>query len=165
MFSEIINPFLNVRNKIKDASGNWVDATKPREDQFAVYKHSIDVDSSLEEVIFETWDKKVIIDALFFGSDTTAYPLLWIREGANDTSTNEIFRGVNRTGGGGAPWPSSISNNGNHLLEIEREDESGATVSLKRPLTLPNGGKLLFTGSSNSDGRMSYKVVWREIKE
>lgn len=164
MFSEIINPFLNVRNKIKDSQGNWVDEQRPVETQHFVQESRAPVGGSTEINIFDKWDKRIILDNLAMGSDTTVYPILISEEEELGLNRN-IFRAMTTSGGTSGAWASVISAQGHHLLEIGSSDNDGATIFLKRPIVLPKGGKLSFLGSSSASGEMSYMASWREIEE
>lgn len=161
--SQIVNSFLNVRNKVKNADGEWVDQTKPRETLKMDYQAR--VPGGMRVDVFEVWDKKVVIDQLEYGSTTNFYPLLWAYPEHVDESNfvNQLFVVATRTGGGSTAWPSVVSAQGSNILESHFYEEGRGTVQLKRPVILPSGGKLVFEGGSN-DGESSYKVVWREIE-
>lgn len=169
MFSEIINPFLNVRNKIKNANGDWVDQVKPRETIYQRDENRLDISNESNHVVFEEWDKKIIIDALNYGTNSFfVAPLLWIREGETNTFTDQILHGIRGGGGRSSLIPRYIKDYGNEFLEIGQYDTENVEVViyLKKPIILPNGGKLVFNSTSNQTGtETSYKVIWREIEE
>lgn len=166
MFTEILNPFLNVRNKVKDSQGKWVDQTKPKEVLQMKYDSGITTSGTTEIPIFEIWNKKVIIDQLEYGSNTSFHPRLWQKpEHVGEPFENQLFTVPTREGGGSSAWPSVISTQETSLLKSGFWESPRGMVFLKRPIILPSGGKLIFEGSSSSDGKSAFKVVWREIEE
>lgn len=166
MFTEILNSFLNVRNKVKNADGDWVDQTKPREEIHTRTNSGVNITDEI--VVFEEWGKKVIIDAFTWGSDTQhqIYPRLYIEEGASGRTGSQLFVGVS---GSPSIWDMTMSyiNYGNDFFGVGERSTSDNryTAFLKSPIVLPNGGKLIFTGgSSSADYSASYSVVYRTIE-
>lgn len=159
--TNIINSFLNVRNKVKDADGNWVDQTKPKETQHMASGLSRDVSSGITILVFEVWGKKVIIDSLEFGTDTTAYAALHVKEGEDSSYTNQLFHETRKGSGRANPTPTIIAG-GSSYFKVHKDGDD-AKVWLKKPVRLPEGGKLTF--SATNDGKITYKVFWREIEE
>lgn len=161
--SNIVNNFLNVRNKVKDVDGNWVDQKKPKESQNMASAVGRDISSGVTINIFEVWDKRIIIDTLEFGTDTTAYAQLHIERDASGSYTNQLFHETRR-GGGRANSVPAIVGGGSSFFDVESVDDD-AKVWLRRPVILPKGGKLSFSATSDTGGTLTYKVYWREIEE
>nr|DAE10381.1 MAG TPA: hypothetical protein [Siphoviridae sp. ctwrX9] len=171
MFSEIINPFLNVRNKVKDYKGDWVDQIKPVEKVIRKHLSRIQVDGELDYIVFSAWDKKIILEALMIGTNTRGFPVLWGDKDAEQGSIDgNFFSVITREGGGSSPSPDVIDfQNGGEsdLLKLTSFDseKKESCMILKRPLILPQGGELRFRSRSGSEGELSYKVIYREIEE
>lgn len=170
MFSEIINPFLNVRNKIKDKNDEWVDMRKPREVLKTSIENRIRIEPSEFLEIFSVFDKKIIIDHLVWGTYGTSYPLLMHEDVAYDTSTN-LLHLIQRGGGWSSTTPAIINTQGSDMFETQyydndHEDGTRGTFYLRKPIILPNGGKLAFTrNSEGTRNEVTFKVIWREIEE
>lgn len=162
--SNIVNKFINVRNKVKTPDGEWVDQVKPREKIYMDYEARVQGGTRVD--VFEVWGKKIIIDQLEYGSTTNFYPLLWADPEHADVNNfrNQLLVVTTRIGGGSTAWPSVVDLHGSNILEAHTYSDGRGSVQLKRPIVLPNGGKLVFEGGDAS-GESSYKVVWREIEE
>lgn len=167
MFSEIINPFLNVRNKVKDHQGNWVDETKTREVLRLAVQNRLEISNDEIHEVFNVWDKKIIIDNLYFATNGNIYPVLMV-EDIEYANSKSLLHGMSTTGGWSAPYPSVINARGHDYLEVATmpTEGQGGNIYLKKQIILPNGGKLAFRlAGSASVAEVTYKVVWREIEE
>lgn len=157
MLSEILNPFINVRNKVRTSTG-WEDLKKEEESLYT----SHGLRSIPDKEIFEIWGKKVIIDSLHYASTEDVYPKLLINKTDNDWVGEILHIGFNSGDSTGRTYPKgeSIKINGSPYLEnIYTSDNGISVICLKRPIILPNGGKFLFTGDGNVTYNMSYRVV------
>lgn len=161
--TNIVNSFLNVRNKVKDADGNWVDQKKPRETQHMAESLSRSISDGITINVFEVWNKKVIIDSLEFGTDTYAYASLHVDRNDQGAYTNQLFHET-RKGSGRANSVPRVIEEGSYFFDVRREGDD-AKVWLKHPIILPQGGKLTFGSTREETGRITYKVYWREIEE
>lgn len=165
MFTEILNPFLYVRNRIKNTSGQWVDHQKPREEITQYNQSSIETDSNTDITIFEIWDKKVILENIIVKSDANPVLSLDIRQDATDYTGNLFF-----TMGGEGYYLGSVNavkNRGSEYFEHIDHDADGDErdgVMLKKPIILPQGARLTLEGSED-EGTTAYKVVFRTIEE
>lgn len=165
MFTEILNPFINVRNKIKNKRGDWVDQRQPIESQQATGGYDIVVTPSTDFIVFETWGKKVILDSLSYTTNTDVFPRLETSQNNPIAYNTQIFHSLLLSGGRSANWASVIEFNGHDHFEIIKKGETSFHLTLKRPIVLPEGCRLEFTGGSNSSGYLGYKVYWREIDQ
>jgi hypothetical protein len=165
MFTEILNSFLNVRNKVKDADGNWVDQTKPRENQHLTTGLAEVVAQESIHNVLDEWGKKIVIDAFEFGADGQIRPALSVVEGSTGLYTNNIFHVVTRGGLGRYPSsPGNISAHASEWLEVISAESDDILVNLKKPIVLPQGCSLYFRNDSSSPITITYKVYWREIE-
>lgn len=165
MFTEILNPFITVRNKIRDSRGEWVDQRNPIETQHATGDYDVVVTSNTDIVVFETWGRKVILDSLSYTTDTDAFPRLETSQNNPIPYNTQIFHSLTLSGSRSANWPSVIELHGHGLFEIisTGDTTNGYHISLKRPIILPEGCRLEFGGGTSADGYLAYKVYWREI--
>ena len=172
MFTEIINPFINVRNKIKNRSGQWVDETKEIGETKMHTRWNVDLDDNEELVVFENWGKKIIVESIFISSDAEVSPHLFISDSGNDAQTN-IFRSIQSPQAMGFATPNRINNADRHhdyidLVEYDGINDgvpSRAMMLLKKPITLYSGGKLVLQANQTTpDSRLTFKVVWHEIE-
>src|SRR5690625_3574392 len=106
--SNIVNKFINVRNKVKTVDGEWVDQVKPKETQYMQDGLGVSISSETIIEVFEVWDKKVIIDTIEFGTDTSAYARLHVRDDATGNYGNQVFHEVNPGGGRANATPAVI---------------------------------------------------------
>lgn len=168
MFTNIINRFINVRNKIKDVEGNWVDQVQKREKIKSDSVYSLDVNGGEDLVVFEVWDKAIILESIELG--TNDYELILKLHHKDDLSSiydNQLFHTV---GTGSSRGPASLKNLINDArissyikLGYFNESSGQGNLELKRPIYLPEGARLsIYT--NNSDTKVTYKVVWREIE-
>lgn len=163
----LLNPFLKVRNYIQDKNGNW----KPKKDPTLKQARNInqDVVPAADIVVFEEWDKKVVIDTFEFsinGDLKEIHAVLNINK--NNITNNfddQLFYTVNP---GGTRWvasPERIANDGSSYFEIVSYDSvtKSAKFMLKRPIELPSGGRLAIRPSTTylSGGKAVYKTEYR----
>lgn len=161
--ANIVNSFLNVRNKVKDSDGNWVDERKIKETQHMAEGLRVDISRGITVNVFEVWGKKVIIDTLEFGTDSYAYPSLHVDRNDQGSYTNQLFHET-RMGSNRANAVPGVIAEGSSYFNVER-DSGDSKVWLKKPVILPEGGRLTFGSTREEDGRITYKVYWREIEE
>ena len=171
MFTEIINPFLNVRNIVKNRAGQWVDKTIEPDEVLRHYtSDGTDFTDSQMESIFNVTGKKVIIDQLTVAMDTDININIIPSEyaGVSNTQANISQAVLNWASGGVYRGRSSRTTiiNGHPLFEKvmgeNEENPESHTITLKRPITLPNGGELRIYGYS-ANGSASWSIVTREI--
>lgn len=168
-FTNIINSFLNVRNKIKDADGNWVDQRKARE-TLHVKRVRENLDNN-DVVVFNEFGKKIIIDSIEYFSESTGnvYPRLNVTQGATGRSNDNIFLALNSTSY--STWDMTgiyINTHGSTYFEAIKYNSSDnqLKVKLTRQIVLPNGGRLTFAANGTGEGReISALVVYRVIEE
>lgn len=160
--SHIANSFLNVRNKVKNADGEWVDQTKPRETQHMETNLRVPISTDSEHVVFNRLGVKIIIESLSYSTDNAIYPLLWVRDSSSDY-LNQLFHVTTAGGGRANATPATIQSNGSEFLEVVVRDNLDAKIMMKRSIILPEGGKLAFRALTAGD--VTYKVFWREIEE
>src|SRR5699024_4583551 len=111
MLSEIINPFLNVRNKVKK-EGRWVDQVEHKEKGFTKYG----INESLvndDLVVIDSLGKRVEIHSLDFSTNNRAnvFPQIFSKSGRKQN--DNILRGVNQNGSGYYLTPLYINHSGN----------------------------------------------------
>lgn len=167
MFTEIINPFINVRNKIKNRSGQWVDETNEIGETKVFERFSSPLENNDEVVVFENWGKKIIVDSFIIASDAEVSPHINIRNDSADASNN-ILRSIQTSVAIGFATPNRINNaDGYHdYIDLVKYTDGGeAMMILKRPITLYSGGKFyLKANSATEDTRLTCKIVWHEIE-
>jgi len=159
--SEITNPFINVRNKIRSSTG-WEDLKKKEESSYQ--KNGLRV--SLNHKVFEVWGKKVIIDSLHYASTKNAYPKLLITKSESNNWDNELLHvPYNSVGTTGRTYPtgSGIEKNSSNYLDFIYTANDVSVITLKRPIVLANGGQLIFTGGS--DDNVTYNILYRVVDE
>lgn len=171
MFSEILNPFINVRNKIRNSEGLWVDKKIPREQQFQQFINKVEL-SENGVILFNT-KNKVIIDSFQFGATSASFirPRLTIKRefDYNHAYQNNVFLAINGKGNYYEATFTYINSFGHPLLEstVHNTSERHYKMQNKVPIVLPEGGKL---GVYPSDGYdptthdFSVSVVYREIE-
>lgn len=172
MFTEIINPFINVRNQVKNSSGSWVDESVKTENSRVIkiesYNDNNPIDFTRE--VFTESNKKIIIETLVFKSDSNmGLRLENVSEGPY-RSSNDLFWTV----GGATSYMAtfdSVQNRGNAFLEHStfEVEENYRTLTLKRPVTIPNGGRLVIDTPIDlgDDDNLNYSlaVYYRTIEE
>lgn len=177
MFTEILNSFLNVRNKVKNADGEWVDMEQNEEKLLSISKQiDLDVDNQTN-IVVEHWDGKYIIDSIQFSADEPVQPQLHTKPDPV-AYTDQIFHANpsvgSRRNGAGALY---IDQYGHDYFEITgKNTENGSytryTISLKKPIILPHGFRFQFgyLGSLLRDGvtpreafPIGVKMVYRKI--
>lgn len=168
MFTEILNSFLNVRNKVKDADGNWVDQTKPRETQHVEYIN-FDFEEN-ETVVFEEFGNKIIIDSLEFTTNSRGdvYPRLNTQPEATGRTSNNLLMAINSDTG--AVWDATvlyINDYGNNFLDaiVHNRSDDDYKVILRKPIVLPEGGRLVFRSNSSNVDNVTALVTYRVIEE
>ena len=159
---------MNVRNKVKDKNGNWVDQTKKEETINSRSGFSVNVAPDTDFIIFDISDKKVILETLEIGTnDSGLYPVLYYDDSGSSAFTNELLHLV---GTGSTRSYASLNNLTNDArvssyMEVNYTSSTGGgNMKLSKDIILPKGGKLIIR-TSNSDTKMTYKAVWREIEE
>lgn len=166
--TEIMNPFINVRNQIKNRQGNWVDEQTPPHELKMVERFGIEVNYETELKVFEEWNKKIIIESIVIATDGELSPHLMQSTSSTDEQTN-IFRTVGNSLGGGYATPNRInrSNGGHDYFDQPHYNEESleSLMILKRPVFMPDGAMLIMRGHEDYTGNATFKVVWREIDE
>src|SRR5690625_1455671 len=154
MFTEIINPFLNVRNQIKNRAGQWVDKTiEPNEVLRHYTSDGTPFTGSQMESIFNVTGKKVIIEQLTVAMNTDININIIPSEYSSVSSTRaNISQAIYNTIAGNVDRGRSSRTtllDGHPLFQRvlggsgENEDEViNHTFILRRPIVLPNGGEL-----------------------
>lgn len=168
-FTNIINSFLNVRNKVKDMDGNWVDQTKPRETLKSSSAYNVAVGVETDYIIFEEWDKAIVLESVEIGTNTDSLFLKLYNEPGTSMYTNQLFHLVGAGSARSSAAPSNLRNElrGSSYLECTYYNESSgfARVELKRPIYLPNGCRLAIGAlSTSTGGNATFKAEWREIE-
>jgi len=169
-WSEIINSYLNTRNKVKQINGEWVDMVKPVETQHARSGNRVTITPESETIVFNKWGKKIIIDSILFFTNTHVFPRLEISENNSVVYGTQIFHGITMEGVRTGLSPANLNFVKNDFFEVVNADveEGKYMVNLKKQIVLPEGGTLSFKGMSSAledGGIITYKVYWREIEE
>lgn len=170
MFTEILNPFMNVRNQIKQ-NGRWVDKGLRKETHGNVSALNKEITFNTDWKIMTKWNTHIIIDAFEFSTASPfIYPLLFAKAGSDGDYAQNLFHIIRPTGRSNATV-TEIYKYGSTFLESEQfknEDDSlwGYIVKLKAPIHLPSGCQLVIRTLANGSGdTLSYKLQWREIVE
>lgn len=178
MFGEIINPFLNVRNKIKNTRGAWVDKKIPLERQYMSSTSNVDLGSN-GRIFFDT-NKKIIIDSFQLSSNSASFvrPRLHSNRefdysGGTGEFNNNIFMTTGITSDRNSTMFDAtftyINSYGHPLLESVYHNGTVGRYKMinKAPIILPEGGKLGIYGSESynpSQHTWACIVVYREIE-
>jgi len=190
MFTEILNPFLNVRNKVKNRTGLWVDLEESMiKSEEELYSNSgdnikIPLSPTNDVVVEEYWGGNVIIDSLVISAKGPVQPKLIIEKDNPVAYNDQIFHIVtsrdNSTARNGAGL-EYIDRFGHDFLEVTSknrvENDEGEELytyyvaSLKKPIFLPKGFQLsfnlisgLFNEHVTDDFNVTYKIIYRKIK-
>ena len=174
--SEVINPFIKTRNQVLGRNGEWIDEREKRYTLKNSWANLKQIGLGEKEVIFETWDKEIILESFVFTDliDSTTsriYPTLHITEGQTAAYNSQIFFNTLLEGDTGSrtlPSGINIKNGYSQQLELQHSETlEGQTlyiVSLRNPIVLPKGGRLAMNNpsSGNSASQFSYSAIWRE---
>ena len=82
MITEVINSFLNVRNKIKGRSGNWIDFKEKDENLITKSDYGVDISSNNGVLnIINRFDVDIILESFVYNATTreginSVYPYL-----------------------------------------------------------------------------------------
>ena len=159
MITEIINSFVNVRNKIKNNQNEWVDLTEKESTQKMTSSLNRQINEGEVYPVFSAFGKEVTLDMFEFRTDSSVFPVLYVQPNSvGQNYTNNIFHVISKTGRGNAT-PNFIDLHGSTYLDVTRSS-NGDKVTLKRPITLPKGCYLGF--KSLSGGNVTYKAMWTE---
>jgi|SRR5690625_866404 len=164
--ANIINPFLNVRNQVKNVDGEWVDDVKPKESLMGRHELSITLNEGESFIIFEEWDKKVYLEALeigFLGNEI--YPQLHSQKNGGNY-TGQMFYVV-RAGSSRSHAKAGLLDDprrDNTYLKGLVSDTGNGLIILKRSVYLPQGGRLQIV-SDDDNVPVTFKCYWRVIDE
>ena len=164
-FTNIINNFLNVRNKVFDSELNeWVDQVKTIEERVGYNALESQVSTEDELVIFNDFGNKIILDKFSYSCNSPIYPVLHAKEGNTSLYSNtQLFLNTTLNGRSGA-IPSVINSHGNEFLEVQNTSSDRHVVVLKKPIILPEGGRLAFRAlGSSSGGTVTYHVSYIKV--
>lgn len=176
--TEIMNPFLVVRNKIKNVNGNWEDMVKPKETFKGLSESSLAVDSTTNKALLNTYGRKTVIESFVVSTNTGINVGLHVSDSGNawnnNIATTTVFRREGASGGNFRRPLNiySVDEYGSDIFEILHSNDlhgvGGATIALKRPIVFPNGCRVNFYGGAETtalNGEVSYKIFWKEIEE
>lgn len=161
MFTEIINPFINVRPKIKK-NGRWVDHEEIKEEMYTYRESTALIDNT--KVIFNISDKKVIIDELSIGLNQGLYPRLEAYTNTSSENSRLFYGHATQTSTGALSIVNMTKNRydnyGNQYFETYKTHKSNnelgkgvqdiTFIRLKDKVILPHGGKFEF-GNNGGD--------------
>lgn len=183
MITEVINSFLNVRNKVKDVNGNWIDQKEKDERLFTRSDYNVNIPSSNGVVnIINRFDVKIVIDSLVYNATTrvnnySLYPYLsTLKNGSVTTLSNNLFHIVDtgETNNRVHPQPKNIDDNYSDYLEVIVKDDRyqddsddprvNRIISLKKPIILPKGCVLSLVNPTSTTLNTTYKVIYREFE-
>ena len=183
MITEVLNSYLNVRNKIKDVNGNWIDQ-KEKDERLIIrsdFNKSIPSNNGAINII-NRFDVKIVIESLVFNTTTrvgggSLYPYLsTLKNGSVTSLSNNLFHVVDtgETNNRVNPIAQKIDENFSEYLEVVvRDDEFqndpddarvNRVISLKKPIILPKGCVLSLVNPTNSTVNTTYKVIYRELE-
>ncbi|MBT2601431.1 MULTISPECIES: hypothetical protein [unclassified Oceanobacillus] len=169
MFTNVLNNFLNVRNKELDIDGNWVDQIRTDESLNVLTQNRVEMGPESEFTVIENWDTGIIIESLQYGTGVNVGPRLWTNEGAVESGSyaEELLHVPSPGGGRNMPIPARIRDDGHDYLEVKYSEEGNFTVGLKKPIYLPKGCRLDFATlpSLSTTSQLTFKLVYREIKK
>ncbi|ALX50474.1 hypothetical protein [Lentibacillus amyloliquefaciens] len=169
MFTEILNSFLNVRNKVKDINGNWVDQTKLKETQTTAHGSQIAMTNG-DVPVFEIWDKKVIIDSFEWSPSSGARtaPMLSVEQGVMHETNNQILNTISSGQSYYRATALRLYEDKHDYFETTEYNvaDSRFKVILKKPIILPVGGKLIFRSviTPETGDIVTYHVNYRIIE-
>lgn len=165
MFTEILNPFLNVRNKIKNKNGEWVDESKPKETLHTADDYFVDIAGDFEVVLINEPNRKVIVDNIVVYS--SANPFLTLGQPPVYNYNSNLLYTIS-SGGRHFASMDRIKDHGSEYFDYESLAEEQGKITLKRPIILPEGAELKIRNRAEDaqrDGSVTYKVVYRVIEE
>lgn len=168
MFTEILNNFLNVRNKVKDRNGNWVDMVKDdtRETFHVLQALSTSLSAQNEIVLLNDTENEITLE-YFEISSTSSKISMRINNGGSDGRysgniahvlvSGSSRREANAENLEGASRFSTIA--GLHYLN----NSTGSNIIyLKRPITLNSGCRVaIFSDESSGVNSVTYKMGYR----
>lgn len=163
MITEIINSFVNVRNKVKNATTNeWVDLEKTEYNQKSSQWLGRTIADGELYPIFSSFGKEVTLEMFEIGMDSAVCtPVLYIDPASvGETYNGNIFHVITRSSGRGNATPNYILLHGSTYLTSERTD-SGDKIMLKKSIHLPKGCYLGLIGRAGG-GKVTYKAYWTE---
>jgi len=167
LFGHILNPFLRTRKEIKNQYGQFVDEKIPSERLHVVELNNRDLTNG-DIVLFETEEKKIIIDSFELGvtgHPSAVYPRLY--QSLNENATN-ILKGV-KGATAFALTHRYLEEYGHSMfksLQFDRENNYFKMTN-KRPIVLPQGGRFLIHGGTyyNNDNTSYFcSIFFREIE-
>jgi len=183
MITEVLNSFLNVRNKVKNSNGEWEDKTVRTETIEMKDAFNVAIPSNNGELnIFTNWGKKIILDELTYNTVTrqgnsSFYPRLNVlRNYPTSSWVGQLFHvvqfgdGFNRTQAQAPSIEKGFSENLEVMTfndEFQNDPEDPRyyrIISLKKPIVLPQGASLTFVNPTNETVYTTYKAVYRVIE-
>lgn len=167
MFSEILNPFLYVRNKIKNKNGEWVDMEEPLEEKEitrVVNGYNRRVNDGEEETLLVDFSGDITIHALEVGGSTEEFSLRLGTSNSVGNYTDNMFYNI---GAGsfrrlGSPKNLARVDEYNTFLGLARRNQNTgeSMIYLKQPITIKGGCKLSVFGSGGVSSVISFKLVY-----
>lgn len=173
MVTEILNPFIKTRNQIKK-NGRWVDQSLDKEEQSHIQSLRKSLKSGDTWTLIPYWiGKHLTIDSIEVGTTSPYLAIACMVGTPNSDYKNNLFQVVYPNGGRAPASPTTLLKYGNSYMKCEQftEDEAknivgGYKMTLKQPIHLPQGGKIVF--SVLGDDRtldFTYSVKYRELKK
>lgn len=173
-FTEILNPYIKVRNQVKDKNGDWIDESfsTVRENTRMISQLRKEIEKDGYVKLFEAEDEQTIIESFYIVATQNCFPAIWLNksnENSNDRGTN-LFYILNhrfRT----SPSMQNIDSYGSDYFEVISKEEGVAedgqdfyTVMLKKPISIPKGSVIGVKGSSDYN-QVSCKLVVKTINK
>lgn len=169
MFSEIINPFLYVRNKVKRFDGTWVDQKETREvlNSRSVFNVTVTPDS--QYTVFERWGSPITLVDFEMGTNNDQYDVkLYHNTDQSSSYTNNLFHVVNAGSGRSLGSPGNIltEGRGSEHLKVDFIDDTSkdTKISTKKEIYLPQGCALIVENQGTTDLEITFKAIWREVE-
>lgn len=168
MFTEVLNTFLNVRNKVKNSSGNWVDMEEKTRTLHTSEGLGVDISADQDYVILNEVGHPIEITSITVGGNSDKISVLLNQ----DNSASPFVGNLLHTIGSGSQRSSARAERlmdesyRSDYLGIHHYDSStkNNVIYLKKPILLPAGGKLilrLLTGEPQA--RVTYRVDYYRL--
>lgn len=171
--TELMNPFIVVRNKIRTPQGAWVDQIKKRETMHGSTGSNIPMNPTINHQVINTYGRKTIIESFVIADTSNVNIGVHVSDAGSAWDNNiALLLDFNPVDGSNS-YRRGLSGDaigvlGSDLFDVlnENVEINGTTMALKRPIEFPNGVRVNFYGGSYTrEGNLTYKIFWKEIEE